>query len=94
MAADSMVKTTGMVSPMRAVGGSRVTELAVAEITAKVALLEMMVSEGLFKYDVKLITVLTPAGIVMAVSRGTIEAVEVGADVLEPPITVTRTVTV
>lgn len=92
--ADWTVKTTGMVSPTRAAGGSRVIEPAVAEIAAKVALLEMIVSEGLFRYGDKLTTVLTPAGIVITVWRGTIEAVEVSADVLEPPMMVTRTVTV
>lgn len=92
--ADWTVNMTGMVSPMRAVGGFRATEAPTAKIVAKVALLERMVSVGLFRNDARLTTVLTPAGMVMAVERGTIEAVEVGVDVLEPPMTVTKTSTV
>lgn len=42
-----------------------------------------------------MITVFIPAGTVTAVARGTIEAVEVaGAVEEEPPMTVTKTVTV
>lgn len=101
VAADWTTKVTGMVSPIRAVGGSSVTKAPPAAIAAKVALLERMVSEGLFRYDARLIMVLTPAGTVTAVTRGVIETAEVGPAVEvagaveeEPPITVTRTSTV
>lgn len=50
MAADWTVNITGRVSPIRAVGGSRVIEPGtVVEMIAKVALLERMVSDGLFR---------------------------------------------
>lgn len=96
--AEVAVNTTGMVNPIRTAGGSRVTWPAVVrDSTAQVALLETIVSEGLFRYDTRLITVFTPAGTVILVARGTIEAVEVGGavtDDVDGAITVTRTVTV
>lgn len=102
MLAEVAVKTTGRVCPMRAAGGSKVTESGVVEATAQVALLDVMVSARLLRYDARLITVFTPAGTVTAVTRGPLEAVEVAwavevagtVEEEEPPITVTKTSTV
>lgn len=98
------VNTTGTVNPINTVGGSNVTCPAVVrDSTAQVALLETIVSEGLFRYAAMLMTVLIPAGTVTLVARAGVEAVEVAAnpvDVgaalreLDGPTTVTRTSTV
>lgn len=97
MAADLTVNTTGSVTPISAVGGSKVIEsAAVADMTAQVALLETMVSDGLFRKAPMLMTVFTPAGTVTAVARAgeDVEVAEAVADEVEAPTTVTRTVTV
>lgn len=94
MAAESTVKTTGIVSPIRTAGGSKVTWLAVAERAIQVALLATIVSAALFKYGVRSIILLISAGMVIAVVLGVMEAVEVGTEDVEAPITVTKTVTV
>lgn len=94
VAAGSTVNITGIVTPMSAVGGSRVTwPDTVVEMVAKVALAERIVSAGLFKYDVKDMTVFWFAGIVIAVILGA--ALEVAVALAElDPMTVTRTVMV
>lgn len=91
---DSTVKITGRVRPISTDGGSKVIWPAtVAEMVAKVALLDRMVSEELRKYEVKEMTVFTLAGIVTAVILGA--AVEVAVVLAEvDPMTVTRTVTI
>lgn len=66
-------------------------------ITAKVALLDEIVSKELARYAERLITLLMPAGIVMAVTIGGAELVDVASavtDELDGPTTVTRTSTV
>lgn len=65
-----------------------------AEIIAKVALLDTMVSAALFKYDVRLRTVFVLAGTVI-VARGTelVAVARADVEVVDGPMTVTSTVT-
>lgn len=100
--AERTVKMTGTVSPLNDVGGLIVIWPGIVEeIVAQVALLRSMISDGSFRSDSMLRTVLIPAGTVMPVARGGVEeadvragTVEVGAAVMEEvdwPTTVTST---
>lgn len=73
VAADVISKTTGIVVPTKLLGGSKSTWLP-GETVAKVALLDVTVSAGLARYDDRLKTVFTPAGMVRAVAVGDADA--------------------
>lgn len=98
--AETTVNTTGTVVPTRAAGGSKVIVLP-DEIDAQVALLAVIVSAGLARYEFRFNVVFWFAGRVIAVALGDAdllrpETVEVGVTTAEEveATTVTSMITV